>query len=119
MRTSEQLAPPVLSFSQRAENQKGSRFIGIAADSETIKLVELGRSENGIELVRREILPHGKEPGETLLDALANWSWADADGASITGRFSAQINLQRAPAKQAMLRGYRFLFGEQPATIVT
>ena len=110
--------PPVLNFSQRAENSERSRFIGIDAGSETIKLVELGRSENGIELVRREVLPHSKEPGETLLDALANWRWAGADGAAITGRFSSQINLPRAPAKQAMLRGYRFLFGEEPATLV-
>ena len=39
-------------------------------------------------------------------------------GAAVTGRFCPQINLPSIPPKQALLRGYRFLFGNEPATIV-
>jgi predicted CoA-substrate-specific enzyme activase len=99
-------------------NPQLSRFIGIDAGAETIKLVELVRNAGGIKIGRRKILEHGKKPGVALLDALRRWNWADAAGAAVSGRFAGQVNLPRIPVKQAQLRGYQFHFGSEPATIV-
>ena len=95
-----------------------SRFIGIDAGAETVKLVELRRGGDGLRIERTEILEHAKNLGLVLQTALQDWDWPDAAGAAVSGRFSSQINLRRIPAKQAQLRGYRFLFGDEPATIV-
>jgi predicted CoA-substrate-specific enzyme activase len=94
------------------------RFVGIDAGAETVKLVELRRDADGLRIERTEILEHAKNPGAVLQTALQDWDWPDAAGAAVSGRFSSQINLRRIPAKQAQLRGYRFLFGDEPATIV-
>jgi activator of 2-hydroxyglutaryl-CoA dehydratase/predicted nucleotide-binding protein (sugar kinase/HSP70/actin superfamily) len=94
------------------------RFVGIDVGAETVKLVELRRDEDGLRIERTEILEHAKNPGPVLQTALQDWDWPDAAGAAVSGRFSSQINLRRIPAKQAQLRGYRFLFGDEPATIV-
>jgi activator of 2-hydroxyglutaryl-CoA dehydratase/predicted nucleotide-binding protein (sugar kinase/HSP70/actin superfamily) len=95
-----------------------SRFVGIDAGAETVKLVELVRDRNNLRIERSEILEHGKNPGPVLREALRRWDWANVDGAAVSGRFSSQINLSRIPTKQAQLRGYQFLFGDEPATIV-
>jgi activator of 2-hydroxyglutaryl-CoA dehydratase/predicted nucleotide-binding protein (sugar kinase/HSP70/actin superfamily) len=95
-----------------------SRFVGIDAGAESIKMVEVSPDAGKIRIVRREILEHGKRPGQCLLESLERWNWSGATGAAVTGRFSTQINLPRIPAKQAQLRGYRFLFGNEPATVV-
>jgi len=95
-----------------------SRFIGIDAGAETVKLVELRRGGDGLRIERTEILEHAKNLGLVLQTALQDWDWSDAAGAAASGRFSSQINLRRIPAKQAQLRGYQFLFGDEPATIV-
>jgi predicted CoA-substrate-specific enzyme activase len=95
-----------------------SRFIGIDAGAETVKLVELVRDEDGLRVGRREIFEHGKKPGPALLDALQRWNWDLASGAAVSGRFASQVKLPRIPTKQAQLRGYRFLFGDEPATVV-
>ena len=94
------------------------RFVGIDAGAETVKLVELLRDADGLRIERTEILEHAKNPGPVLQTALQDWDWPDAAGAAVSGRFSSQINLRRIPAKQAQLRGYKFLFGDEPATIV-
>ena len=94
------------------------RFVGIDAGAETVKLVELLRDADGLRIERTEILEHGKNPGRVVPEALEAWDWPDVAGAAVSGRFSSQINLRRIPAKQAQLRGYRFLFGDEPATIV-
>ncbi len=94
------------------------RFIGIDAGAENLKIVELLQIGSGIRVGRREIVPHGKRPGPALCDALRGWEWDTVDGATVTGRYAAQVNLPRIPTKQVQLRGYRHYFGEKPATIV-
>ena len=94
------------------------RFVGIDIGADTVKLVELRRDADGLRIERTEILEHAKNPGPVLQTALQEWDWPDAAGAAVSGRFSSQINLRRIPAKQAQLRGYQFLFGDEPATIV-
>jgi activator of 2-hydroxyglutaryl-CoA dehydratase len=96
------------------------RFIGLDIGAESLKLVELQQPSDGgsVSVARREIVEHGKKPGPRLCELLAAWDWPKVAGATVTGRFSTQINLPGIPAKQALLRGYRFLFGQQPATIV-
>lgn len=96
-----------------------ARFLGLDVGAETVKLLEVWRDGERLRVGRCEILEHGKKPGPVLLEALRRWDWSDADGAAVTGRFSAQLNLPRVPAKQAQLRGYHFVFGDEPATIVS
>ncbi len=111
---------PVLSTVGRpASARSGSeRFIGIDLGAETVKLLELLRDEDGLRVGRRLILEHQKKPGPVLREALEQWDWARAAGAAVSGRFADRLNLPRIPTKQAQLRGYRFFFGLEPATIV-
>ena len=95
------------------------RLVGIDVGSETIKLVELAGHDGRLRCVRRQLIEHHKEPGARLRDALASWDWPGVDGAAVSGRLSRQVALPRIPAKQAQLRGYRWRFGERPATIVS
>jgi predicted CoA-substrate-specific enzyme activase len=104
--------------SSPAGEPDGARFIGVDAGAESIKLIELRRSEDGLRVSRREILPHGKRPGPVLVEALRRWDGDTADGAAVSGRFAGQLKLPRVPTQQAMLRGYHFSFGDEPATIV-
>jgi len=95
-----------------------ARFLGVDLGAETMKLVELGQDQGKLSVVRREIIEHGKKPGQRLRDLLQDWDWPGVSGATVSGRFSSQVNLPGIPAKQALLRGYRFLYGNEPATIV-
>lgn len=94
-------------------------YLGIDAGAETLKVVELLRDEGGLHIGRRRILEHGKKPGTVLQEALRQWNWKQVNGAAVTGRFAGQINLPSIPTKQAQLRGYQFLCGQAPATIVS
>jgi predicted CoA-substrate-specific enzyme activase len=108
-----------LSFREMTGNFRASaRFIGIDVGAETVKLLELLRNRDNLGIGRMEILEHHKNPGPVLRETLQHWDWSGIDGAAVSGRFSSQINLPRIPTKQAQLRGYRFLFGDEPATIV-
>ncbi|HEV2210794.1 MAG TPA: BadF/BadG/BcrA/BcrD ATPase family protein [Verrucomicrobiae bacterium] len=103
----------------RAAGGRGiGRFLGIDIGAETIKLVELWREPQGLRIGRSEVLEHGNTPRPKLLEALARWDWSSVSGARVSGRFSTQVNLSRIPTKQAQSRGYRFLFGDQPATLI-
>ena len=95
-----------------------ARFLGIDIGAETLKLVELLRDAAGLRLGRQEVREHGKKPGPELVAMLRAWGWPNVRGAVVSGRFATQVKLARIPVKQAQLRGYRFLFGDQPATIV-
>ena len=106
------------SYSAASSKPSGGRYIGIDAGAETIKVVEVLRDEGELQIVRHEIIEHGKKPGPALRDALACWDWKTVSGAGISGRFSAQVNLPRIPTKQAQLRGFQHHFGALPATIV-
>ena len=95
-----------------------ARFLGLDVGAETVKRIEVFRDGEMLRVGCREIIEHGKKPGRLLLESLKHWDWPGVAGAAVAGRFSTQINLPRVPAKQALLRGYRFLFGNEPATIV-
>ena len=101
-----------------AHNGKAQRFIGIDAGAETIKLVELFSDRGGLRIGRREILEHRKQPGSVLVEALRRWDFSRVRGAAVSGRFASQVRLQRVPTKQAQIRGYEFLCGNEPITIV-
>jgi activator of 2-hydroxyglutaryl-CoA dehydratase/predicted nucleotide-binding protein (sugar kinase/HSP70/actin superfamily) len=95
-----------------------ARFVGIDVGAETVKLVELSRGRGELRIGRREIVEHGKRPGPVLLEVLRGRDWATIDGAAVSGRFAAQVNLRRIPTKQAQVRGYQFLFGAEPAATI-
>jgi activator of 2-hydroxyglutaryl-CoA dehydratase/predicted nucleotide-binding protein (sugar kinase/HSP70/actin superfamily) len=116
-RQKEGLIHPTNSWSHQPQTE-AVRFIGIDIGAETVKLVELIGQAEELRLGRRELLEHGKKPGAALLRMLKEWDWHTATGAAICGRFAAQISLPQIPVKQAQLRGYRFLCGDEPATIV-
>ena len=96
-----------------------SRFVGIDLGAETIKVIELHQTGDGLQLARQQLVEHGKQPGQRLLELLHDWDWEHLDAAAVTGRLSRQINLTRVPVKQAQIRGFRFFFGNKPATIVS
>ena len=95
-----------------------SRFVGIDAGAETLKLVEWLRDEKGARIGRCEVREHGKKPGVALREALGGWDWEHVSGAAISGRFAAQVNLPRIPTKQAQMRGFAHHFGSEPATLI-
>jgi predicted CoA-substrate-specific enzyme activase len=94
------------------------RFVGIDVGAEAIKLAEVAREGEGLRLIRHALVPHGKEPGPRLLDLLRVWDWDSVSGAVATGRLGRQLAVERIPTKQALLYGFRFLYGEEPATVV-
>ncbi len=95
------------------------RFVGIDVGAETLKVAEVVREGEALRLVRDTVLTHGKEPGRRLLDLLSSWSWDGVSSAVATGRLGRQLALERLPTKQALLRGFRFVHGGEPATVVS
>jgi len=95
------------------------RYVGIDVGAETIKLAEVVRQGDALRLVRHALVPHGKEPGPRLLDLLRVWDWDSVSSAVATGRLGRQLAVERIPTKQALLRGFRFLHGGDPATVVS
>ncbi|MFH0902524.1 MAG: acyl-CoA dehydratase activase-related protein [Pseudomonadota bacterium] len=95
------------------------RFVGIDVGAETIKVVELAREGSGLVVVRRLATDHRKEPGQTLVRALAEWDWDGVTAAAVSGRLSRQVNLPRIPTKQAQATGFRFFHDAEPATVVS
>jgi predicted CoA-substrate-specific enzyme activase len=118
MKSLSSIEPSSTGAPQGAPAQAAERFLGIDLGAETLKLVEVLRDPAGIRLGRFEIIEHAKKPGAALLQALASWNWAGISGAAVSGRFGSQIKLPRIPVKQAQLKGYHFLMGKRPATIV-
>ncbi|MCB9652832.1 MAG: CoA activase [Deltaproteobacteria bacterium] len=99
-----------------------ARFIGIDVGAESLKIVELTQDTqdgHALRWTRRRVLEHNKNPGEALTRILTDWDWANVESAAVTGRLGRQVSLRRIPMKQAQAAGYRFLFGEVPATLVT
>ena len=107
------------SDAQTRRRADGARFVGINIGAETIKLVELQRTGGKLRWTRRELIEHHKEPDLCLHEALARWSWSGVAGAAVSGRLARQVRLPQVPAKQAQMLGYRFLFGQSPATLVS
>ncbi len=94
------------------------RYVGIDVGAETIKLAEIVREGEALRLARQAILAHGKEPGPRLVEMLRSWDWDSVSSAVATGRLGRQLAVERIPSKQALLRGFRFLHGDEPATVV-
>lgn len=97
----------------------GFRFLGIDVGAETIKVVEVVKTESGLQRARSEVVEHLKEPGRILLELLSRFDWGSVHGAAVTGRLSRLVSLPRIPLKQAQARACRFLFGDKPFTIVS
>ena len=97
----------------------GERFVGLDIGAETIKAVELRRNGSGLVWSRRELRQHHKDPGGHVSKLLGDWNWHDVAGAAITGRFSRHVAVASVPVKQAQAMGARFLFGDDPVTIVS
>ncbi len=95
------------------------RFLGIDIGAETIKVLELVKDTSGLRVARRRLVEHGKNPGPILLALAHEWDWGAVQSAAVSGRLGRQVNLLRVPVKQAQARGYHFLFGQQPATVVS
>jgi len=98
-----------------------TRYLGIDLGAETLKLVELTRSDEGsLVWSRRLLLEHHKEPRALLLGTLDAWGWESVTGAAACGRLSRSLALPRVPEKQARGAGCRFLLPDLgPATLVT
>jgi predicted CoA-substrate-specific enzyme activase len=95
------------------------RVVGIDIGAETIKLVEACDAGDGLQVVRRQAVEHGKEPAAKLVELLRAWDWDGVDAAAVTGRLGRIASLPRLPVAQAMRGGYRLLLGDEPATIVS
>ncbi|HOK76123.1 MAG TPA: BadF/BadG/BcrA/BcrD ATPase family protein [Verrucomicrobiota bacterium] len=102
------------------EKRQGTcRFLGIDVGAETLKVVEVIRTESGLQRGRSEAVEHLKEPGRILLELLSRFDWESVQGAAVTGRLSRLVSLPRIPLKQAQARACRFLFGDKPFTIIS
>ena len=95
------------------------RYVGIDVGAETVKVAELAGEGGALRWTRRELRPHDKDPAGALLRVLGGWDWDRVAAAAVCGRLGRQVALPRVPAKQAQLRGYRFLLGDLPATLVS
>ncbi|MBN2529098.1 MAG: CoA activase [Deltaproteobacteria bacterium] len=96
------------------------RTLGIDVGAETIKVVELIRDEAGeVRWSKRAVTQHHKEPTKVLGEMLLDFDWDAISGAAVTGRLSRTMNVPRIPIKQSQIKGFEYLFGEKPATIVS
>ncbi len=95
------------------------RYVGIDVGAETVKVAELAGEGGSLRWTRRELVPHHKDPAGALLRLLEDWDWDRVAAAAVCGRLGRQVALPRVPAKQAQLRGYHFLHGDLPATVVS
>ncbi len=98
---------------QSASNDKATRFVGIDAGAESIKLVVCETNAQGhLELVHSELQEHHKEPLKTLEAMLKKVDWDTVRGAAASGRLSRLLNLPRIPVKQAQIAGFHHLHPE-------
>jgi predicted CoA-substrate-specific enzyme activase len=95
------------------------RFLGIDVGAETLKVIEMLRQGTQLRLGRRRLVEHHKEPTRRLLELLGEFDWPSLAGAAVSGRLARLVKLPRVPTKQAQTRGFRFLFGQRPATVVS
>ena len=98
---------------QRARNTEATRYVGIDAGAESIKLVVCEAHPDGTFVpVSQELREHHKEPVKTLEEMLAKVDWDTVAGAAATGRLSRLLNLSRIPVKQAQIAGFHRLHPE-------
>jgi predicted CoA-substrate-specific enzyme activase len=96
------------------------RYVGVDLGAETIKIVEL-RDEGGkLEVHRRLLEEHLKEPARVLVEMLDGLDWGSVTAAATTGRMSRMLDLERVPTKAALARGVAHAFpGHNPGTVVS
>jgi predicted CoA-substrate-specific enzyme activase len=95
------------------------RAIGIDVGAETLKVVEVSPEGGRLAWTRRALVEHGGDPGPHLRALLASWGWDDVAGAAACGRIGRRVNLPQVPVKGAQAAGFRFLHGDEPATVVS
>ncbi|MCP5525227.1 MAG: CoA activase [Verrucomicrobiales bacterium] len=95
------------------------RFLGIDLGAETLKVVEIIRTETHIVPGRTRLVEHGKHPRHALADTLAEFDWPTVAGAAVTGRLGRSVRLPRIPTKQAQAEAWRAWFGMEPATLIS
>ncbi len=95
------------------------RYLGIDLGAESLRVVELTRAGAELRWTRRAVVEHHKAPGPRLLSLLAEFDWSSLRGAAVSGRFARLLRLPEVPVKQAQTAGYRFLHGDEPATVVS
>ncbi len=95
------------------------RFLGIDIGAETIKVIEVFRQGPNLHSGRRCLVEHHKQPAQRLLEVLADFDWPSLSGAAVSGRLARLVKLPRVPTKQAQTRGFRFLHGTGPTTVVS
>ena len=90
-----------------------TRTIGIDIGAETIKIAEIVAEGDELNVTRRAIREHRKEPASVLVEMLGELDWDSLDGAAVTGRMSRQVRLPRIPVKQAQMSGFELLVADQ------
>ena len=110
---------PIAAFEPDALDLSRPRFVGVDVGAETIKVVELTDLGGRLAWTRRAILEHHKEPVGRLLPMLAEIGWPEVRAAAACGRLARLLELDRVPGKQAQAAGFRFLYGDRPATVVS
>lgn len=102
----------------KADAAPCQRFLGIDVGAETIKVIETLGEGPALRIGRCRLVEHHKKPAARLLEVLAEFDWPNFSGAAVCGRLARLVRLPRVPTKQAQARGFRFLFGQRPATVV-
>lgn len=96
-----------------------SRFLGVDVGAETLKLVELVRTNEALRIARTCRIEHGKNPQPVLERIYREWPCSGLAGAATTGCLSRQFSFYRVPLQQAQSRAFRFLYPRQAGTLVS
>lgn len=95
------------------------RIVAIDAGAETLKVVELIENLGKYEVGRRVREHHHKDPLGALRRILSDFDFESIDLMAATGRLGRMFRLAQIPEKQARAAGFRFIYDDQPATIVS
>jgi predicted CoA-substrate-specific enzyme activase len=98
-----------MSMQSTGEGSTPRRFLGIDLGAEAVKIVELCANGTGLELGRRLLIEHRKDPVSAVLNGLANFDWPWLSGAAATGRLSPVLNLRKIPTRAAQSAALAFL----------
>lgn len=86
-----------------------SRFLGVDIGAETIKIVEINKSNGDLSLSRWLIQEHHKQPVNAFRELASNLELHKIDGINICGRLSRLLKLPHIPTQQAQLQAAKFL----------
>jgi len=96
-------------------------YLGIDIGAETVKLVVLDVSKDGVEWTGRTVRVHGGDPRLVLREVVAEAVAAPGEvgGAAVTGRMAGLTRLTVVPAPRAQERGVRFVHpGQSRVTVL-